>query len=683
MITTLALTLLTAQSVTLMDDAYLEAIRGAVSGATVKGHVRELSQYHRVQATSGYHQAAELIQARAIAYGLKDVDIVQLPADGETLYDHFRAYYGWRAAFGRLQEISPASQRLGDFGEMKVALADYSQDAEVTGELVDVGAGTSAEHYRGKDVRGKIVLAGGPLPTVHREAVEERGALGILSYYPNQRTGWSGDDEDLVRWGHLDPSNLRNRFAFMTNLRTARSLEARLAAGETIQLRAEVDARLIPENFEVVTASIPGTDLAQEEIVFTCHLDHQSPGANDNASGAATILEVARVLSELIRSGALPPPRRTLRFLWPPEIAGSFAYLSRNPEIAARIKAGIHMDMVGGIPQTTKSVFFLSRPPVSIPSFAGDVGEVFFDYVAAGSRRAAADGDFSTTILSSEGTKEDFVAEVQNLDLGSDHQVFGDNSFAIPMLYFHDWPDIYIHTNKDLPENMDATKLQRVAFLGATTGYTLASLDTDDAPAILAEVSGRGAKRLGADRARALAMLVASDSDTLNEAYREASNRLVQGRAREAAFLQSVSEFTGELELDPWLASLDAIHESNRLAARTLYESLCSQRGLPPIESLEREPRGIAARVPSRTDTVRGPTSVYYYDYLADRLGAEASQSPLSGIVQYEILNFVDGSRTVQEIRDAVSAELDPVSLDEVAGYLELLERAEVVRFED
>ena len=102
MLATLALTLLTAQSVTLMEGAYLEAIRGAVSGATVKGHIRELSQYHRVQATSGYHQAAELIRARATSYGLKDVAIVQLPADGETLYDHFRAYYGWRATAGRL-----------------------------------------------------------------------------------------------------------------------------------------------------------------------------------------------------------------------------------------------------------------------------------------------------------------------------------------------------------------------------------------------------------------------------------------------------------------------------------------------------------------------------------------------------------------------------------------------------
>jgi len=37
----------------------------------------------------------------------------------------------------------------------------------------------------------------------------------------------------------------------------------------------------------VVTATIPGADpkLKEEEIAFSCHLDHQRPGANDNASG--------------------------------------------------------------------------------------------------------------------------------------------------------------------------------------------------------------------------------------------------------------------------------------------------------------------------------------------------------------------------------------------------------------
>ena len=674
------------RKVTLMSDEALEAIRDEVSGAAAKATVRELAQMHRVQASEGYRRAAELMKERATAFGLSGVEIEKLPADGETLYRHFRAYYGWRAEAGRLWEVSPRNERLGDYGEMKVALADYSQDAETTADLVDVGQGDSENDYRGKDVRGKIVLAGGSLPAVHRLAVEERGAAGMLSYFPNQRTGWSGDDPDLVRWGHLDPANTKNTFAFMTSPRQARALQSRLATGETIRLRAEVKARLVPDYFEVTTGVIPGTDLANEEIVFTCHLDHQSPGANDNASGAAAILEAARTLSLLIKTGALSPPRRTIRFVWPPEISGTFAYLVRRPEIASRMKAGIHMDMVGGAPAATKSVFFLSRPPASIPSFVGDVGEVFFEYVKDGSRRATSRGDFTEAILSPEGTKEDFVAEMQGLDLGSDHQVFGDSAFGIPMLYFHDWPDVYIHTNKDVPENLDATKLQRVAFLGAAIGYTLASAGPAEAPALLAESAGRGAMRLGAGRARALADMTAAEGEAVHQAYREARNRIRYGLRREKEALESIVKFTGaRTDLGPWNQSLESIHAGDAIAARTTYDALCRERGIAPLadDALEPKPTAKGSRVPVRSETVQGPTNLYYYDQLAATLGPDTPSISLDELAQFEVLNFTDGRRTVAEIRDAVSAELNPVSIEAVSEYLEVLARARVVRFRE
>ena len=54
---------------------------------------------------------------------------------------------------------------------------------------------------------------------------------------------------------------------------------------------------------------------------------------------------------------------------------------------------------------------------------------------------------------------------------------------------------------------------------------------------------------------------------------------------------------------------------------------------------------------------------------------------PNSDDVTYEIANFIDGVRTVSEIRDAVSAEFEPVELEAVAEYLDLLARAGAVTF--
>ena len=55
----------------------------------------------------------------------------------------------------------------------------------------------------------------------------------------------------------------------------------------------------------------------------------------------------------------------------------------------------------------------------------------------------------------------------------------------------------------------------------------------------------------------------------------------------------------------------------------------------------------------------------------------------LDELAQFEVLNFTDGRRTVAEIRDAVSAELEPVSIAAVTEYLDLLARAGVVRFRE
>ena len=108
----------------------------------------------------------------------------------------------------------------------------------------------------------------------------------------------------------------------MVSLKQAGDLLQRMQKGENIQLHAKVIAGQTAGNYEILTAVIAGSDpvLKKEETVFTCHLDHQRPGANDNTSGCVAILEIARTLNKLIAAGKLPRPRRSLRFIWSPEI---------------------------------------------------------------------------------------------------------------------------------------------------------------------------------------------------------------------------------------------------------------------------------------------------------------------------------------------------------------------------
>jgi hypothetical protein len=138
------------------------SIHAEVDGNAALETVRDLGRFHRVQATAGFTAAAEYIRRKAVEAGLTDAAIEKFPADGVTKYAHFRSQPGWAPTSATLEEVSPRPQPIASFPELPVALADYSQDADVTAELVDVGKGTDAASYEGKDVRGKLVIANVP-----------------------------------------------------------------------------------------------------------------------------------------------------------------------------------------------------------------------------------------------------------------------------------------------------------------------------------------------------------------------------------------------------------------------------------------------------------------------------------------------------------------------------------------
>ena len=296
------------------------ALRDESSGAAPYENLRYLTGLHRVPATADFELAAQFVLQRAREYGLADAHSEQFSIDGTKRYGLMRSYLAWTVEDARLWEVRPQHLLLGDWTTDPIHLADYSHSADVETELVDVGNGASEADYSGKDVHGKIVLADGVLARVQELAIAQHGAVGIVSDMPNQTTAWSGLDTTVVRWGHLD-ARQPSGFAFMVSRQTAEALRSRLRGGEPVILNAHVKATVGPGHWTVVTGTIPGTDPDAGEIVYSCHLDHERPGANDNGSGSVTILESARVLARLIDSGVLPRPKRTLRFVWGPSRA--------------------------------------------------------------------------------------------------------------------------------------------------------------------------------------------------------------------------------------------------------------------------------------------------------------------------------------------------------------------------
>ena len=671
----------------LLPEKDVAALANELSGETAKRNLEGIARFHRQRGSKGFHEAAELVAGQLRAYGLSDVEILQFPADGKIFYGTQRSRPAWDAETGELYEVNPGSApvcgkekiengkvvfnldcsarviKIASYEAEPVVLAEDSESADVRAELVDVGEGTKESDYAGKEVKGKIVLVSAQPGAVQDLAVGKYGAAGIVSYAQNQRTAWWGEDENLIRWGHLNTFSSNKTFAFMVSLKTARGFKERLAKGEKITMHASVKAGQHSGNYEVVTAEIPGADakLKDQEIAFSCHLDHQRPGANDNASGCATILEAARTLQRLIDEKKLERPARTIRFIFPPEIEGTIALLNGKTELAKRIKAAIHMDMVGGGPKT-KAVFHVTRGPMSLPSFVHDVAWAFAEWVNEESYEFAATGKADYALVAPEGGKEPLRAEYSAYTMGSDHDVYQDSSFGIPAIYLNDWPDRFIHTNFDSAANIDATKLKRAAFIGAASGYFLAHLSGADYPALMDTLKTNQYERTERVMRRAM-QLRPEERDKSLRAFTRSEERL-------AATIDSMIPISlrGN-ETRPPLPRPDG--EINAIL-RGQNERL---EGSKPVWKRKAEPKG--------------PLAVFGYDYFAERAKAAGIATPkllsYEGLwgsgeeYAYEVLNFANEGRNAQGIRDAVSAEYGPVPLESVLEYLGALEKIGVV----
>jgi N-acetylated-alpha-linked acidic dipeptidase len=248
----------------------------------------------------------------------------------------------------------------------------YSIDGDVTGELVFVNYGVPKDYEelerRGIDVKGKIVIAkyGGSWRGIKPKVAAERGAIGCLIYsdpeddgyvygdvYPKggyrpeqgvQRgsvvdmpthpgdplTPFIGATRDAKRLDRKDAKTLTRIPVLPISYADARPLlEAldgpmapnpwrgalpipyRLGPGPAkVRLKLEFDWKLAPA-YDVI-ATLRGSELPDQWIVRGNHHDAWVNGATDPVSGMVAVLEEARALSELVKTGWRP--RRTIVF---------------------------------------------------------------------------------------------------------------------------------------------------------------------------------------------------------------------------------------------------------------------------------------------------------------------------------------------------------------------------------
>lgn len=669
----------------------IEKFAGEVSGKIALEHIRDLSVFCRWYGSDDMIKAAEFVKSKAQHYGLSDVRIEKFKVDAETYYYMQKPWHAWNCESGELRMVEPRNKLITSYEANGPCVLVNSRDADITAEVVYVGTGTSPKDYEGKDVRGKIVLASGYPWEVSKQAVFERGAAGVLVSWMLDTPGSHSTEIYQTRIAPWNKDKTKvSTFGFFLSTNQGRILLQELDKGKKVVVQAKVKAEVrVPGYHPGVVATIPGSAYPEEEIIFTAHLDHPRPGAHDNNSGCALLLETARVIQSLIDQKLIDPPKRTIRFYWTPHVWGVDMLFQTYPERIARTIANINVDCVGLNQTKFSSGFTVTKAPFTRASFLDDIVVNILNYLILSNNNHMGQLPHAPMMIDHDGTRNVFYGRVVPYVDYSDHVFFSSGNVGIPAVTFIDLPFGSHHSQNDKFDLIDATQLKRISFLAAVASYCIAAAGPEESFGIIDEIYHCGQSRIENEMKLSKSLLRIEDKIQLIHQYKKARNLVYIGHQRERQALQSTKLFIKGARaaadyLSKALKKMDSSEQECLNDIKSLYHRQCRRMKIKPEDpELSKEELQLKNIIPRRNADLKGAWGILN-TYPDDRYAFQ-KYSPMHAYL-FEVLNRMDGQRNMLEIVQAVEAEAlssnyPRFSLDETMDFLAKLKEQNIIDY--
>ena len=377
-----------------------------------------------------------------------------------------------------------------DTNRNMIALNSFSTSEEgVTAEVVHVNDVKELESY---EVKGKIVFAETHPSRIFKQVVLEKGALGIITYN-NPSYLQPEKNKTSIQFRSIPLDTISKSWGIALSYEAKEKLKTSLSKGKT-ELNVKVKTKIYPSEELTIVADIRGSELPEERLVFSAHV--QEPGANDNASGVGAALEMATVTAKLFNEGRFIP-KRTLTYLWGDEIISTRRYVQDDSIRAKNIKWGISLDMVGEDTEKTGGSFLIEKMPD--PSAIWTRGND--KHTEWGGRPLKKEdmtphylNDFVIKKFKEQGELANWEVNTNPYEGGSDHVPFLRRN--IPSVLFWHFTDQFYHTDNDRIDKVSKSTLKNVSVGSLAIAFELLNSDKTSAISILKDIEQAAITRL-------------------------------------------------------------------------------------------------------------------------------------------------------------------------------------------
>jgi aminopeptidase YwaD len=496
-------------------DSVYAAVSGRFDRDAAMEVVRFMDRFWRLAGNPGFNASIDEIRRRLTGDGFVAHD------DGKTRafsrVDEFAAGGpGWDYSVGTvaIEDLRGREVLLSREGDrVSLCINSFSTpDEGVNARLVDVGSGASDADFAATDLRGAVVLGDAPIQRLWAQAVKVRGAAGVIStaiapyIRPADPAQFTRDEQkDVFQWNGVPYDPAVKAFGFKASWRAASRMRQRLKDGP-VNVHVTVKSAFYDGPSRSLIGEIRGRVRPEERIVLVAHV--QEPGANDNASGSGTLSALASALVRGIRDGSLPPPDRTLTFIWADEVRGSRHWLTSRSADASGVQYMFALDMTGEDTSKTGGTFLIEKQPD--PSAVWErPSDPHTEWGGGGVKAETLNGsllnDVHLAICLRRARDTGWVVRTNPYEGGSDHTAFG--SAGVPSVLDWHFTDRYYHTNQDRLDKVSAAEMANVGIAVATTAWFLASASPEDARSVVDLIEAAAARRLALERNQGRALV--------------------------------------------------------------------------------------------------------------------------------------------------------------------------------